>query len=266
MDGSWKYSGGREHIRSQENYNQLETYRNLGELVEKYAVDRNHPTAAKAAEYLFSFQTEQGDFRGIYGSQYTPNYSAGIAELLIKAGYQNDRRIVDCFEWLLGIRQDDGGWAIPLRTRKAIFTKVLSGPLLEPDKTKPFSHLVTGVVLRAFAAHPKCRRSKEAKLAGELLASRFFQRDPYPDRSTPDFWVGFSYPFWFTDLLSSLDSLSLVGFSRSHPGVKKALDWFVDRQQEDGSWKLRLLRGKDKSLPLWLSLAVCRVFKRLYGT
>jgi len=40
---------------------------------------------------------------------------------------------------------------------------------LQPDKTKPFSHLVTGVVLRAFAAHPMYRQLDEAKAALESL-------------------------------------------------------------------------------------------------
>lgn len=88
-DGSWKYPGGKKEIRSQENYNQLETYRKLGILVEKYGFYKKHPSIKKAADFLFKFQTNEGDFRGIYGNQYTPNYSAAIMELLIKAGYEN---------------------------------------------------------------------------------------------------------------------------------------------------------------------------------
>jgi hypothetical protein len=34
-DGSWKYPGAKLDIRSQQNYNQIETYRIIGELVEK---------------------------------------------------------------------------------------------------------------------------------------------------------------------------------------------------------------------------------------
>jgi hypothetical protein len=80
-DGSWRYPGANLNIRSRANYDQLETYRLLGELVEKYGFGINHPAARKAAEFLFKFQTGEGDFRGIYGNQYTPNYTAGIMEL-----------------------------------------------------------------------------------------------------------------------------------------------------------------------------------------
>jgi len=114
-DGFWKYPGGDTSIRSREDYNQLETYRIIGELVEKYGVNKKLPAIQKAAEFLFSFQTEEGDFRGIYGTQYTPNYTAMIMEILIKAGYENDARIKKGFKWLLSIRQADGGWAIPFQ-------------------------------------------------------------------------------------------------------------------------------------------------------
>jgi hypothetical protein len=266
-NGAWRYpGGGSSRLRETEDYNQLETYRNLGELIEKYGMDKRHETVRKAASYLFSRQTDEGDFRGIYGTQYSPNYSAAIMELLIKAGHSSDSRIEKGFQWLLKTRQNDGGWAIPVRTAGFNFnTGILKAQTLKPDKTKPFSHLVTGIVLRAFAAHEKHRTSNAARTAGELVASRFFRRDAYPDRQNVDYWFRFSYPFWQTDLLSSLGSLSKIGFVADHPQVVKALAWFVQNQQENGEWRLKLVRGRDKSLPLWISLAVCRVFKRFYG-
>lgn len=266
-DGSWKYpGGGKPHLRSSEDYNQLETYRNLGELVEKFGFNKQHPTIQKAASFLFSHQTDEGDFRGIYGTQYSPNYSAAIMELLIKAGYGADARIARGFHWLLSMRQEDGGWAIPLRTAGINFnTGVLRKTAIQPNRAKPFSHLVTGIVLRAFAVHTRYGNAKEVKKASELLVSRFFKRDTYPDRQNVEYWFKFSYPFWQTDLLSSLDSLSLIGFNVEDPQIKKALQWFVNEQQPNGAWKLRLVRGKDKDLNLWVSLAMCRVFKKIYG-
>ena len=40
-DDPWLYPGGNKDIRSQENYNQLETYRNLGILVEQYEMKKD---------------------------------------------------------------------------------------------------------------------------------------------------------------------------------------------------------------------------------
>jgi squalene-hopene cyclase-like protein len=263
--GSWRYSEGRAHIRSRSQYDQLETYRNLRVLVEKFGLDREHPALHAASEYLLAAQSTEGDIRGIYGAQYSPNYTAGILELLVRAGYTRDERVDRAFTWLREIRQDDGGWAIPLRTRGMNFRR-LDGPTIEPDRTKPFSHLVTGVVLRAYAAHPRYRYGAAARHASTLLASRLFRRDAYPDRSGPEYWTRFSFPFWFTDLISALDSLSRMRWTSSDPAIAHALAWLAERQRPDGTFELRMVRMEDKHLPEWLALAVCRVVRRLAPT
>ncbi len=265
-DGSWKYPGGNKKIRSPENYNQLETFRNFGELVEKFGFDNSHPTIQNGAEYLFTCQTDEGDFRGIYGNQYATTYSAAIMELLIKAGYADDPRIEHGFHWLLSQRQDDGGWAIPLRTMHITYKDALKLPqVLQGDRSKPFSHLITGMALRAFAAHPDYRNIPEAQHAAELLMSRFFQRDKYVDRQDKKYWEGVSFPFWFTDILTSLDSLYFLGFRRDQAPIQTALDWLSQRQLEDGTFNLKILRGRDKDLPYWITLVASRIFKRYYA-
>lgn len=265
-NGSWEYPGGKKHIRTKENYNQLETYRNLGILIEKFGFTNQHFAIQNAAEYLFTFQTKEGDFRGIYGNQYTPNYTAGITELLIKAGYERDKRIKKVFEWLISIRQSDGGWAIPFRTRNYNLNVISTNPrTIKPDVLKQFSHMVTGVVLRAFAAHPSRRNSAEAKEGGWLLLSSLFKKDSYADRAGQEYWLRFTFPFWFTDLISALDTLSLLGFSNQEPEIKKALHWFVTHQRKNGMWDLRITKGQNKDLTqAWLCLAICRAFKRFH--
>lgn len=231
-DGSWKYPGGKEEIRSQRNYDKLQTYKMLMELVEKYGFTKAHPAIQSAARFLFTFQTEEGDFRGIYRSQYSPNYSAGIMELLIKAGYDEHPRIERGFAWLLSMRQNDGGWAVPMRTGTGKGSATIKDAFwlpetIQPDRSKPFSHWCTGIVLRAFAAHTEYRKAPEARHAGELLKSRFFQRDKYTDRQAAYFWEKIRYPFWWTDILSALDSLSWLGFSKEDRHVGRGLDWLV---------------------------------------
>jgi hypothetical protein len=260
-DGSWRYPAPRLELRSAAGYDQLETYRIMGELVEKFGLDRRHPALRAAADFLLGSRSPEGDIRGIYGAQYSPNYTAAILELLTKAGYGNDPRVRTGFDWLMRIRQEDGGWAIPLRTRGRNF-RILGPPTIEPDPSSPFSHMVTGVVLRAFAAHPRYRRRAAARHAGRLLASRLFTPDTYPDRKGPEYWTRFGYPFWFTDLISALDSLSRIGHSNDDPAVGRAISWLADRQRLDGLFALRTVRGKDKDLPQWLALAICRVVQR----
>jgi len=264
-DGSWKYPNPRKD-RAAEDYGQVETFRNLGMLVEKFCFNRSHPAIQKAALYFFSKQTSAGDIRGIYGGQYTPNYTGAILELLIKAGWHDEEPIQRGLKWLLLMRQDDGGWAVPLRTHQGLlYTILVDQPALEPLRSRPSSHLATGCVLRAFAAHPAYHGNPDVQAAGRWLASRLFKRDFYPDRQAPEYWTSFSFPFWFTDLLSALDSLSCLGFAADDPDIQPGLDWFTATQQPAGTWQLKMLRNKDPSLSLWIHLTICRVFKRFYN-
>ncbi|MFX0058336.1 MAG: prenyltransferase/squalene oxidase repeat-containing protein [Candidatus Hodarchaeota archaeon] len=265
-DGAWKYPTKKEDFHTQEVYNSLATYTQLRNLIEKYGLTKIHQSIKEAAEFLLSFQTKEGDIRGIYGNQYSPNYTAGMIELLIKAGYEKDPRIKKALDWLLSVRQDDGGWAIPNRTHNANWREVINiKEVLEPIRDKPSSYIITGVVLRAFAAHPDYFNIQDVKTAGKILMSGFFKNDKYPDRKDKSYWMKFTFPFWFTDLLSALDSLYFIGFDIREHSIARALEWFKNEQQEDGLWNLKILRpGGEKDIKSWISYVVCRTFKRFY--
>jgi hypothetical protein len=266
QNGSWRYRTGKRSIRSQENYDQLETFRQLGILVEKFGFTRQHSSVERAAAYLLSFQTDGGDVRGIYGNQYATTYVGAILEVLIKAGYADDPRVARALAWLLAIRQSDGGWAIPVRTVGVPFPEFVDTDRhpqpFAPDRSKPSSHLVTGMVLRAFAAHPTLLNAAEAQEAGRLLATRLYKRDTYTDRGEVAYWERVSFPFWFTDIVSSLDTLSRLGFGTELPTIAAALSRLRELQRADGTFAFKLLRAKDKDLPWWICLAVCRILKR----
>ena len=234
-DGSWRNPGRR--VGPDTDYEFLETYRKLGILVEIRALDKDVPAVGKAVEFLFSRQTEEGDLRGIYGRECSPNHTAGALEDLIHAGYGDDGRVDRGLRWLMTVRQDDGGWVIPLRTSGWNIRKPKPDALqpVMPDRSRPFSHMVTGVVLRAMAASPRFRELGETRIAAELLASRLFLADKYPDRGKPEFWTKFSFPFWFTDLASALDSLSIIGIGAGNERIDMAIEWFRSRQREDGT-------------------------------
>jgi len=264
-DGSWRYPGANRKTDPIFNYNLLETYRNLRILIEMHGFNRLHPAISQAAEFVFSCQTEQGDIRGILGNQYMPYYHAAILELLIKSGYEQDQRTQRGFDWLLSMRQQDGGWIVPLQAVPASqkTKEIWSAEPLPPARERPFSHLATGMVLRAFAAHPRYAQSEATRQAGTLLKDRFFQADKYNDRKTPAYWLKFEYPFWWNNLLSALDSLSHLGFSAQDDQIRKGIDWFITHQDLDGLWPTSYGSGKNAAKNrAWVGLAVCRVLRR----
>jgi prenyltransferase beta subunit len=75
-----------------------------------------------------------------------------------------------------------------------------------------------------------------------------------------------SFPFWFTDVVSALDSLTLLGLGDRDPDVHEALGRLRSLQRPDGTFALKLVRGADKDLPLWIALAVGRIVQRLGRT
>jgi hypothetical protein len=275
-NGAWPRSGENKHPAI--NYQLIETWREFRFLVEKFGFNRAHPQVVQAAEFFFTCQTPEGDMRGFLANQYATYYTGAIMALLIQAGYADDPRVEKGFQWLLSMRQDDQGWTIPLITHKLNraaqyrLTSEFAEPL-EPDRSKPFSHNWTGMVLRAFAAHPIYRSSEAARLAGNLLKSRFFQPDSYSSYQAASYWVRFEYPFWWNNLVAALDSLSLMGFSREDEHIQQALRWLIDHQEKSGLWKVSYAKpqgekketAKAREMKLWVSLAICRVFKRFFG-
>ncbi|HET7465287.1 MAG TPA: hypothetical protein VFL29_01360 [Candidatus Dormibacteraeota bacterium] len=268
-DGGWAYPGARvrAELRAAEDYAQLATYKQLLVLVSKYRLDRRHPAIGPAAEFLLGRQTGDGDIRGMYGNQYSPNYTADILGLLIEAGYGDDPRVRRGLDWLLEIRQRDGAWALPLRTvgpKPGGFAAVMKlREPIEPDRARPSSHLITGVVLRALAAHPAYRRRRETQDAALVLVSRFFRPDRYADRRSAAYWTKLTFPFRWTDIVSSLDAVGRIGLTAEDKHVREALTWLRDHQRKDGLWSSGYPVTKDPLVDHWVTFAAARAWKRL---
>ncbi|HEX7555597.1 MAG TPA: prenyltransferase/squalene oxidase repeat-containing protein, partial [Leptolinea sp.] len=265
-DGFWSYGGQTDppSIPGQ-NYSLLETYRCLRVLVERYGFNNRHPAIQKTADYIFSCQTTDGDIRGIISNQYMPYYHGAILELLLKAGYSEDQRVLSGLEWLLSTRQDDGGWIVPAQAIPPAqrIDAFWSGKPVEIAGARPHSHLATGMALRAFAASPAYRTRPEVIAAGNCLKTRLFEADKYNDRKAPFYWLKFQFPFWWTSLVSALDTLSYLGFPSGDIDIARGLDWFITHQEVDGLWSTGYEKGR-KALEnrCWVGLAVCRLINR----
>jgi len=266
-NGGWcrkKYEG---HPRWEKTHYIVDTLRN-GLRLYNYGCGPDEKAVQRLIKFLFSTQTSEGDFRGAYLNEYAPTYHALTLEVLCLFGMEKDRKTKKAFQWIIKNAQNDGGWVIPYRTmdreqlknRYNLEAQMKVDPV-KPDKEKPFSHLVTGMVLRSLASSGTWRKSKEAKMAGELLCSRFFKPDKYQDRQSRSYWEEISYPFWATDILSSLDSLSRLEFDPATKEISHALRWLMKKQTPQGFWQ----SGQKKTTledHLWVTLAVMRVIKR----
>ena len=111
-DGSWEKPGNQKEVYPQWYYKLVETFKKFSIFVERYGFTRDHPSIKKAAGFLFSCQTKEGDIRGFIGNQYATYYTGYVLALLIRAGYADDIRVEKGMRWLLSMRQNDGGWTI----------------------------------------------------------------------------------------------------------------------------------------------------------
>jgi hypothetical protein len=195
-----------------------------------------------------------------------PYYHGEILAQLITTGYGDDPRTTKGLEWLLTVRQDDGGWIVPAQAvpAKEKTNELWGGDPIPPDRTLPSSHLATGMALRALAAHPEYRDNNDVQSAARLLKSRFFKADKYNDRKGAQYWLKLQFPYWWSNILTALDSLSLLGFTSEDEKTQEGLDWFTTNQDESGLWPTGYGKGrKTKSAKAWVGLAVCRVLKRM---
>lgn len=266
-DGGWHHKIFNGPPQWKKTYHIVITLRNILELY-KYGCNQEDEEIQKAAQFLFSTQSQEGYFWNGYIQEYMPTYHAITLEILCMFGWDQDPRTQKGFEWLLNYRQNDGGWAIPYRTLNQntlhnhfnCEEKERELPL-KPDRSKPSSPLVTGIVLRALAASNSWRNRKETKEAGKLLMDCFFQPDEYEERHSVSYWQDITYPFWGTDILSSMDSLSKIGFGLENEEIQRGLDWLSQRQKKDGYWEAQ---NKKSTLEdhLWVTLAILRVIKR----
>jgi hypothetical protein len=150
------------------------------------------------------------------------HYQGWAISALCRVGLEADPRVEKGLQFLIERRQDDGGWAWRgVRTDSA---------------ARPSSHLITGMVLRAFAASMVRRGSREARRAAELLATRFLQPDRYPDRKAPTYWEILTEPRFYTDVLDALDTVTAIGLGKENSGVRTAEAYLRSRQGADGLW------------------------------
>lgn len=281
-NGSWKYQNKINNPKGI-NYFLFETFKQLRTLIDQYELNRSHNCIKQAADFIFKCQSNEGDIRGLLANQYAPCYTGAILYLLVKAGFENNPNINNAFHWLLKMRQNDGGWVfgspgligISTLSKEEIknYNSNLEYPTMSAfDSTKPFSASATGMILRAFSVHPAYKKSQAAIKAARLLKSIFFKKDHLSSKQTANRWLKFQFPFYQTNLISALDTLSLLNFPAEDQDIKSALNWIIENQQEDGLWKLSYSKAhkthendKTYQFKLWITLSICRIFKRFFN-
>lgn len=158
-----------------------------------------------------------------------------------------DDRLGACVEVILSYQNRGGGWATYENTR--------STPLLElSNPSETFGDIVvdysyvecTSACMTALAAYREARPdTPHGRAIANALATgrRFILREQRPDGSWYGSWgVCFTYAAWF-----GCEALAATGSSaRDCPELRRACQFLVDRQTQDGGWGESFLSCQDK--------------------
>jgi squalene-hopene/tetraprenyl-beta-curcumene cyclase len=138
-----------------------------------------------------------------------------------------DAAIARAREWIEGMQSDDGGWAAFDVNNLEYYLNNIPfsdhGALLDPPTED-----VTGRCLSMLAQLGETVESSKRVAA----AVAYLRRTQHPEGSWYGRWgMNFIYGTW-----SVLCALNAVGVSHQDPMIRKAADWLVSVQNEDGGW------------------------------
>lgn len=169
------------------------------------------------------------------------NMCAALLDLECK-----DPRVDEAIEWMA--RSVTGEGVAPVTDKKATlrYYAYNCGPLFAcgPNGKKSCAWGAVKVML-ALGKVPKNKQSKYIKTAikagSEFLLSKDITTADYPTRDNipPNrSWFKLGFPvFYITDVLQTIEALINLGYE-NHPNVKKAIQFILDKQDEEGKWKL----------------------------
>lgn len=181
----------------------------------------------EGCEFMFSHQREDGAFRrqrhfpGSWGWERTnePCTHARIVRFLIQFGYSEDPRTRAAIAWLIQTQREDGGWlCIRSNARHACLRATLD-------------------YLRAAVLLPDAQQTETTQRAAEFVAALLME--PNMGRyHVSDAWTILQYPHFNYGALPALEALIALGYGQAHPKIAKAIDWLLDRRNDDGTWPL----------------------------
>ncbi len=130
-------------------------------------------------------------------------------------------------EWIEGMQSDDGGWAAFDVNNLEYYLNNIPfsdhGALLDPPTED-----VTGRCISMLAQLGETAENSKIVAAGV----EYLRRTQHPEGSWYGRWgMNFIYGTW-----SVLCALNAAGVSHQDPMIRKAVDWLVSVQNEDGGW------------------------------
>ena len=229
-------------------------------------IDKTCDEVAKACEFIFQFQLEDGGFPceniGTTRESQLSCLTGNMVAALVRLGYENDSRVKRAVDWLVRIQNKDGGWLCPYwkahaRDRHGCFMGTIC-PL------EAFSEIRSTDLKKEVAA-------SISRGAEFLLMHRLFKADHHNFRIIKQAWLELGFPWFFSyNILRGLDVLTKLGYVND-PRLEDGVDMLMQKRQKNGSWVLENspvgrmqadieIKGQPSK---WITLIALRMLKRL---
>ncbi len=229
-------------------------------------IDKTCDEVAKACEFIFQFQLEDGGFPceniGTGRESQLSCLTGNMVAALVRLGYENDSRVKRAVNWLVRIQNRDGGWLCPYWKAHA--------------KDRHGCFMGTICPLEAFSEIRSTDLKKELTAsisngAEFLLMHRLFKADHHNYRIINQAWLELGFPWFFSyNILRGLDVLTKLGYVND-PRLEDGVDMLLQKRQKNGSWVLEnspvgrmQVDIETKGQPSkWITLIALRMLKRL---
>jgi hypothetical protein len=224
-------------------------------VLSRLGMDKTNEKVAKACEFIFRFQHDEGGFSSdsaekasmeyeyrlrkgktlppksefvsslVYESQLTC-LTGNMAAALIRLGYEDDLRVKKTLRWFLKVQNKDGGWLCPywkahVRDKHACFMGTIC-------PVEAFSE----VSAKNLTSDMKETVSRAAEF---FLMHRLFKADHHNYSVINKSWLELSYP-WFAgyNTLRGLDVLTKFGYSKDER-LCDAVEVLLRKRQSNGA-------------------------------
>ena len=229
-------------------------------------MELDHPAVAKAAEYLYSQQEKDGswplgnykvDSDGADGYDVMSLQTSLPLRGLVTAGYAEDPRSEQAFDWLLEQQLPDGAW--PTGVAGEVYGYVAGYRRLPHSRWGCRSNTTAAVT--CLSMHPERRNSNEARrgmghLLGRETRERYYLGFEIARIVGAEPSTGFITYYARFDVAHILKLLTHVGASTSDQRVDDLVNFIKNQQNEYGFWEYTQPQASR-----WITYDVLRTLK-----
>jgi hypothetical protein len=194
--------------------------------------------------------------------------TGNLGRTLVRCGYEEDKRVLAAFDWLIENQMDDGGW-------HCFYERAFGRGTLDCWEG-----------LSAFAALPRRKWTRRIKRSVERGVEFYLKRELFKQGRHYAPWLRFHYPVhYYYDALVGLDVVTSLEYTDDRR-LKLALRLLEGKRRVDGTWALDAvhpdlergasyrLKNRPKQFALekegksskWITLTALRVLKRVEET